>query len=79
MMKCPVCGSPNSRAIRTLSRSTKDDDTYTQRRRECYHCGHRFNTFECYEMADTEAIFKARSALSFVQSAEQELMSISQS
>lgn len=49
---------------------------YIHRRRQCSHCGQLFSTFECYEVADTEAIFKARVALDYVKSAERELMSI---
>ena len=76
MMQCPVCGSPVSRFIKAKHRMSEDGDMYIQRRRECCHCGHRFSTYECYEIADTEAIFKARAALAFVKSAEKELMSI---
>jgi len=76
MMRCPVCGAPNSRFVKARPKVTEDGDMFVHRRRECIHCGHRFSTFECYEVADTEAIFKARNALAFVRSAERELTSI---
>lgn len=72
MMKCPACGAANSRFVKARRKMTQDGDSYIHRRRECGHCGERFSTFECYEVADTEAIFKARNALAFVRSAEKE-------
>lgn len=41
-MRCPFCGSYNNRILNT--RQTKDGAV--RRRRECYHCGKRFRTFE---------------------------------
>ncbi len=45
-MKCPYCGMPDTRVID--SRLSREGDSI-RRRRECVHCGRRFNTFESIE------------------------------
>ncbi|MGQ9584023.1 MAG: transcriptional regulator NrdR [Anaerolineae bacterium] len=40
-MKCPYCGSPESRVI-----DTRDASQGIRRRRECRGCGKRFTTYE---------------------------------
>lgn len=45
-MKCPVCGTPDSRVIET--RST-DEGRVNRRRRECPECQSRFTTYERIE------------------------------
>lgn len=40
-MKCPYCGSDQSRVI-----DTRDSGQGTRRRRECQGCGRRFTTYE---------------------------------
>lgn len=45
-MKCPVCGTPDSRVIET--RST-DEGRVNRRRRECPECQGRFTTYERIE------------------------------
>ena len=49
-MKCPVCGSKDSRVLD--SRPVQDDSSI-KRRRECPNCGKRFTT---YEVIDTVAV-----------------------
>jgi transcriptional repressor NrdR len=44
---CPFCQHPDTRVID--SRETEDGATI-RRRRECEHCGERFNTFETVEL-----------------------------
>lgn len=46
-MHCPFCQHPDTRVID--SRETEDGATI-RRRRECEHCGERFNTFETVEL-----------------------------
>lgn len=41
-MRCPFCGGQKTRVIDT----EKDEETRVHRRRECTHCGRRFNTYE---------------------------------
>lgn len=44
-MTCPQCGRESAvRETRAVERGI-----VVRRRRECTHCGHRFNTFEIYE------------------------------
>ena len=45
-MKCPYCGSPDSKVID--SRSIEENSSI-RRRRECNNCQARFNTFETVE------------------------------
>lgn len=45
-MKCPYCGMLDTKVID--SRLSREGDTI-RRRRECSHCGRRFNTFESIE------------------------------
>lgn len=45
-VKCPVCGTPDSRVIET--RST-DEGRVNRRRRECPECQSRFTTYERLE------------------------------
>lgn len=45
-MKCPYCGMLDTRVID--SRLSREGDSI-RRRRECVHCGRRFNTFESVE------------------------------
>ena len=61
-MKCPACDSKSTRRVWTKSRTDTEGDAYMKRRRECADCGHRFTTFECYELADVEAAFRLRDA-----------------
>lgn len=45
-MKCPFCGSEDSRVIDSRS---VEEGASIRRRRECPHCGRRFTTYEKYE------------------------------
>jgi transcriptional regulator NrdR family protein len=60
-MKCPLCSS-KSHTLETRHKTSGDGDAYVERRRECTNCGERFNTYECYELADVEAVFALREA-----------------
>ena len=75
-MNCPKCGNAQTRTIRTEQRATEDGG-YTCRRRECVSCSTRFNTFESYEPADVEAIFRNREALDLLRKAQNLLASVS--
>lgn len=50
-MKCPYCGSDQSRVI-----DTRDAGQGTRRRRECQGCGRRFTTYE--RVTDTLMVIK---------------------
>ncbi len=45
-MKCPYCGSPNTRVI---DKRLSEDMKYNRRRRECMQCKKRFTTYERVE------------------------------
>ena len=57
-MRCPKCHSKQSRCLRTTRKVTEDGDDFNQRRRQCCECGHRYDTYECHEIADAESAFK---------------------
>ena len=44
-MRCPKCG----RATSVVETRAENDGLVIRRRRECGHCGHRFNTYEVDE------------------------------
>jgi transcriptional repressor NrdR len=48
-MKCPFCGSPDSRVVD--SRDVRDGESI-RRRRECAACNRRFTTYETVEMRE---------------------------
>ena len=54
-MKCPYCGSPDSKVID--SRSIEENSSI-RRRRECLKCQARFNTFETVETIQIMVIKK---------------------
>ena len=54
-MKCPYCGSPDSKVID--SRSIEENSSI-RRRRECINCQARFNTFETVETIQIMVIKK---------------------
>lgn len=54
-MKCPYCGSPDSKVID--SRSIEENSSI-RRRRECIKCQARFNTFETVETIQIMVIKK---------------------
>lgn len=54
-MKCPHCGSPDSRVLD--SRPTLEG-TAIRRRRECPSCGARFTTYERYEFLPVVVVKK---------------------
>ena len=54
-MKCPVCGSRDSRV---LDSRPVEDDTSIKRRRECPTCGKRFTTYEVIDTVPVTVIKK---------------------
>ena len=66
-MRCPACEHPESRVLRKELRHDGEDD-YIARRRECLECGHRWSTFECFELADVESAFLIRDVLKDIDS-----------
>lgn len=54
-MKCPYCGSDNTRVIDSRP---ADDNTSIRRRRECDDCGKRFTTYETVESVPMMVIKK---------------------
>ncbi len=54
-MKCPFCGSPESKVI---DKRETDNDEHTRRRRECLSCQKRFTTYERVELANLMIIKK---------------------
>ena len=61
-MKCPACESKKTKRKWTRHSTSEDGDMYKKRRLECLDCGHRYTTFESYELADVEAAFRLRDA-----------------
>jgi transcriptional repressor NrdR len=47
-MKCPYCGSENSKTLETRD----SPENTTRRRRECVSCGKRFTTYEYVESVE---------------------------
>ena len=66
-MKCPECGERGDRVDHTAHRKDPDGWSMVVRRRRCRN-GHSFETYECYEYADVEVIFKAREAMAILAS-----------
>ncbi|GHV10856.1 transcriptional repressor NrdR [Clostridia bacterium] len=64
-MKCPVCGTPDSRVIETRAET---DDLSIKRRRECISCHNRFTTYEAVETIPVVVIKKDHSRESFDRS-----------
>ncbi len=54
-MKCPVCGSRDSRV---LDSRPVEEDTSIKRRRECPNCGKRFTTYEVIDTVPVTVIKK---------------------
>jgi transcriptional regulator NrdR family protein len=61
-MKCPKCGENAHRTDRVTHRTDADGWSMVVRRRRCPQ-GHTFETFECYEYADVEVVFRVREAI----------------
>ncbi len=59
-MKCPKCGTWSKVKDSRPKFGRPDGNDHTYRRRECNECGHRFDTYECYEMADPELAMTVR-------------------
>jgi len=59
-MRCPVCQKRNTRIERTRIGKDEHGDDFIKRKRVCCEadCGHKFDTYETYELADIEAAFK---------------------
>lgn len=61
-MNCPVCQQWAKRKAETRQGTDSDGWSVITRTRVCPN-GHRFATYECYEYADVEVVFKARELL----------------
>ena len=59
-MKCPYCGSPDSKVKVIDSRPSADGSTI-RRRRECQECGKRFTTYEIIETVPLVVVKKDKS------------------
>ena len=61
-MKCPYCGSGDSKVIDSRS---ADDGNSIRRRRECLNCGKRFTTYEILERVPLVIVKKDGSRQTF--------------
>jgi len=59
-MRCPMCQKRNTRVDLTRIGKDEQGDDFIKRKRICREpgCGHKFDTYETYELADIEAAFK---------------------
>lgn len=64
-MRCPKCGKIGGQTKRTEHKQDRDGWSMVVRERKCSNpeCGHIFPTFECYDYADVEAVFRMREGL----------------
>ena len=67
-MKCPMC-QQQARRVREVKHGTDPDGWSVISRERVCQCGHHFITFECYEYADVEVVFRARDVLADVNAA----------
>jgi transcriptional regulator NrdR family protein len=61
-MNCPVCQQWAKRKAETRQGVDADGWSVITRTRVCPN-GHRFMTYECYEYADVEVVFRVRELL----------------
>lgn len=61
-MKCPECQTPRSRVKDTQHKMDVDGWSMIVRKHRCEN-GHTYSTYECYEYADVEVLFKVREAI----------------
>lgn len=66
-MRCPYCGSENSRVVD--SRPAEDNNAI-RRRRQCDECGKRFTTYEKIETEPLSVIKKDKTTLRSKQDPE---------
>ena len=55
-MRCPECNHDKCIQLRTREKHLAGESCVV-RRRKCMACGHRFNTFENFDLADPEGAF----------------------
>ena len=67
-MKCQKCLCEGNIISRSIEKVDSDGWQMIVRTRLCPN-GHRFNTYECYEYADTEVVFRVREVLAIVEDA----------
>lgn len=67
-MKCPMCLKP-ARRVRDVKHGADPDGWSVIRRERVCQCGYTFSTYECYEYADVEIVFRARDVLAEVNAA----------
>jgi len=61
-MNCPTCQQWANRKAETRQKVDPDGWSVITRTRVCPN-GHRFVTYECYEYADVEVVFRVRELL----------------
>lgn len=61
-MRCPECFADENR-VKETREVPQDGDDYIYRRRQCSKCGHTWATYEQFERADTESVFRVREAI----------------
>ena len=66
-MRCPMCNE-QARRVRDVKHETDPDGWSMVTRHRVCGCGHTFTTYECYEYADVEVIFKARQCIEILTS-----------
>ena len=66
IMTCPLCNEPAGRVDKTTNTIDPEGWSMVVRRRRCKQ-GHSFETFECYEYADVEVVFRVREAIAALQ------------
>lgn len=74
-MKCPDCMEQARKVSDVKHREDPDGYSLIVRTRRCPN-GHIFSTYECYEYADVEVVFKARAALVTVQQTLESIISL---
>lgn len=67
-MRCPMCMS-QARRVRDVKHGLDPDGWSIVKRERVCQCGYVFTTYECYEYADVEVVFRARDVLAEVNAA----------
>ena len=67
-MKCSKCGSSNTHVVDSRMRGEDTDGSYRYRRYECKDCLFRFQSYEQYELGDTESSFKLAEIIRIITS-----------
>jgi len=68
-MRCPRCQHDVSKVLRSNSLVMPDGDTARKRQRQCTRCAHKYDTYECYELADVEVSCRVQAARTLFEQA----------